>query len=605
MVHKTRLIKAAFILHCWALSLFWPTMATANLDSLFQGSSQQSEFLSVEEAFQLDGDIRAGFLLLNFHVTPGHYLYKERFSFTPINNSTLLSQPEFPKGKEKYDENFEKILTVFPENIVIKIPVQSSEENPEFDIRFQGCAEAGLCYPPETIRLSTINTSIGPVPINIQNQPDVSTESLVETFNKKGLALTLLLFFLAGIGLTFTPCVLPMIPILSSILIGNSNSSSKSRVTSLTLAYVLGMSFTFAIAGTLMGLFGASLNLQAKLQSPWLLIPFSALFVVLALSMFGLYELQLPQKLRDKLGNNQQKSGFGGVLLMGALSALVVSPCVSAPLAGALVYISTTGDALLGGISLLALGLGMGLPLFLIGLGGRQLLPKAGLWMESVKQFFGVLLLGIAIWLLSRVIPGQLSLLLWGTLAIASSLLVGALDSSRSSGWSIPKQTLGIVLLIYGSTLMVGSFKGNGDPLRPLYSETKESLSNTSIKSDFLKVSSLEDMNHLLAQAKLAQQPVLIDVYADWCISCKTMEKQIFPAPDVQLQLTGWKLIKFDITANTKEQQQWLTLYNLFGPPALVFINAQGEEVPSLRTLGEVTIGKLVDKLVTANTDRK
>ncbi|WP_194842489.1 protein-disulfide reductase DsbD [Endozoicomonas sp. OPT23] len=590
----------------WAFSSLLPVIAQANLDNLFQDTRQPYEFLSVEEAFQLDGEIRDGFLYLHFHVTPEHYLYKERFSFNPDNNKTSLGSPEFPKGKEKYDENFEKVLTVFPDDVTIKIPVKSSESTLELNVRFQGCAEAGLCYPPETIRLVLANDPASSATSTDSSQSNtVSENSLSQTLQERGLTLTLLLFFLAGVGLTFTPCVLPMIPILSSILIGNSDSASKSRIMGLTLAYIVGMSVTFALAGTLMGLFGASLNLQAKLQSPWVLIPFAGLFVLLALSMFGLYELQLPEKFRDNLGSQQQKSGFGGALLMGALSALVVSPCVSAPLAGALVYISTTGDAFLGGLSLLVLGLGMGLPLLLIGLGGRQFLPKAGLWMDKVKQFFGLLLLGIAIWLLERVIPGQISLLLWGTLAIAMSLMLGALDSSRSSDRAIIRQTLGILLLIYGGTLVIGSIKGNSDPLQPLLSKETTIRSEQSQNALFETVSNLKDLNALLAQAAAKQLPAMIDVYADWCVSCKVMEKQVFPATEVQTQLRGWKLIKFDITGNTKEQQQWLSQYNLFGPPSLVFFNKQGNEITPLRTLGEITAEQLATKLSNIPPDRK
>ena len=601
MVRHTHSKKATLLFLCWAFSLLLSAPASANLNSLFEDSGKPREFLSVEEAFQLNGEIRDGFLFLSFNVTPEHYLYKDRFSFDPVNNNTILGEAEFPEGKEKYDENFEKVLTVFPEDVVIKLPIKSSETNPEFDIRFQGCAEAGLCYPPETIRLSIANNSI----YEVDNTSDTALdESLSQTFAEKGLALTLLLFFLAGVGLTFTPCVLPMIPILSSILIGDTNNTSKSRITALTIAYVLGMSVTFALAGTLMGLFGASLNLQAKLQSPWLLIPFAGLFVILALSMFGLYELQLPEKFRDKLSHKQQQGGLSGALLMGALSALVVSPCVSAPLAGALVYISATGDALLGGISLLLLGLGMGLPLLLIGLGGRQLLPKAGVWMERVKQLFGLLLLGVAIWLLQRVIPGEVSLLLWGALAIASALMFGALNTSKPSGFAVLRQTLAIIILIYGCTLIIGSIKGNTDPLRPLQSQAASSDSTTN-ESLFEKVTQLKALNKVLAKARIDQQPVMIDVYADWCISCKVMEKQVFPAQEVQSQLSGWKLVKFDITANTVEQQQWLSQYKLFGPPALVFFSSEGEELSAIRTLGEVTISQLVVKLSAANADRK
>ena len=470
-----------FLFLSLSLFLFSQLLRAEGLQGLISSSpSVQQSFIPVEEAFQLSGEIRDSQALVHFAVTPGHYLYKKRFSFTARHSETTLGEPVYPSGKEKFDENFGELLEVFDQNITIQLPVSSSQDMPEIDVRFQGCAEAGLCYPPHTKTLALAASDDSFVPVStIRSSGSTSAaasdsyssgylNSYQSTISEKSFVASLLLFLLAGIGLTFTPCVLPMVPILSSILVGNS-TASRPKIISLTLAYILSMSLTFAIAGTLMGLFGASLNLQAKLQSPWLIGPFAALFVLLALSMFGLYELQLPEKLRNKLGNSGQSQGkLSGAMIMGVLSALVVSPCVSAPLAGALIYIGTTGDALLGGLSLFALGLGMGLPLLLIGIGGRHLLPKAGQWMDSVKTFFGFLLLAVAIWMLERVIPGPTTLLLWGSLLIGAGTRLGAISIQPKKGRAIASQALGIILLVYGGSLIVGAAKGNTDPLQPL-----------------------------------------------------------------------------------------------------------------------------------------
>ena len=566
------------------LTLSFSGLVRAELQSLFADTSvNEPLFVPVEKAFKLNGHISDGLLHLNFEVLPGHYLYKERFSFS-ASSSTTLSEAVFPTGTNKYDENFEKNMEVFNQNILITLPIQSSEPAPEIEVRFQGCAEAGLCYPPHTVHLVLINPDVIASSGNtLENAP------VTENF-----LLGLLLFLLAGLGLTFTPCVLPMIPILSSILVGAANQNqSRSRTLTLTIAYVIGMSVTFAIAGTLMGLFGATLNLQAKLQSPWLIYPFAGMFVLLSLSMFGVYELQFPQALRDKLGGSEQKGGsVTNAAIMGILSALVVSPCVSAPLAGALIYISTTGNALQGGLSLFAMGIGMGTPLLLIGLGGKHFLPKAGGWMDNVKTFFGFMLLGVAVWMLDRVIEPQLTMVLWGALSIGAAVRLGTLDFNKKSGWPVVAQSFGLMLLIYGGALLIGAAKGNINPLQPLLSShTTPSQS----ANRFTKVKTISELNAQLEKAK--GQYTLIDVYADWCASCKTMERAVFPAPEVIDITQNWHLIKFDITENSQAHQQWLNSHQLFGPPALLFFNKQGQELTNLQISGEVTAAQLSQKL--------
>ena len=575
------------------LLVFLTCVPSANAEGLGQlvtSRSNQQDFLPVEQAFQVEGYVAEGKATIRFIVTPGHYLYKQRFKFTPVSDETTLGDPVFPAGRETFDDNFGEVLEVFDHDIDIVIPITSPQAMPEVQVRFQGCAEAGLCYPPHTITLPLVVTDG-----SMQTAPP-ATPAVEKTAFNQGFLPSLLLFLLAGIGLTFTPCVLPMVPILSSILVGNAQAS-KSRILALTFAYVLSMSLAFALAGTLMGLFGASLNLQAKLQSPWLIAPFALLFVILSLSMFGLYELQLPEKMRNKLGNSPQAQGsISGAILMGLLSALVVSPCVSAPLAGALIYISTTGDALQGGLSLFAMGLGMGAPLLLIGFGGRHFLPKAGAWMDSVKVFFGFLLLAVAIWMLERIIPGQITLLLWGALLIAAGVKLKAFSRISGEGRQVISQTLGILLLTYGVCLIIGAAKGNTDPLRPLASIHQGSENNINTETlPFIKTDSIDELNQLLHAATNKQQTVMIDVYADWCLPCKIMERSVFPSPLVRDQLADKVLIKLDITRNTKEQQQWLSNQQLFGPPALLFLSVSGTEVH--RVIGEISAKELSETL--------
>ncbi|MGB1270443.1 MAG: protein-disulfide reductase DsbD [Endozoicomonas sp.] len=583
--------------------------ARADFKQLFEANSSTSSFLPVEEAFRFTGRIHKQTALIEVKVTPGHYLYQHRFGFSPVSNIKQLGKPVYPTGEIIFDPYYKKDLETFSQDFTVQIPIEYSGNLPEVDIAYQGCATAGLCYPPNKVTIPLI-TGEGTEPTfsgqtSIESPTD-SENQYQNTIESHGLLVGLLLFVLAGIGLSLTPCVLPMIPILSSMVIG-AKGLDKRRAVGLTLTYILSMAGTFAIAGTLTGLFGASLNLQAKLQSPWLLVPMAMLFVVLALSLFGLYELQLPQRIRDRLsGGSKQPGSFSGAAIMGLLSALVVSPCVSAPLAGALIYISTTGDALFGGLSLFALGLGMGIPLFIIALGGRQWLPKAGPWMNSVRAFFGVLLLGVAIWMLERILPAPLTLFLWGALAMGCAVFLRALNTAAETPVDKIKQIIGLICMIYGTALLIGAAMNNRDPLAPLAlspqilsQETTEHPGNSlySTSSSFTNISTVEEMKALLSQAKVNSQAALVDFYADWCISCKIMERTVFPDPLVTEQLAKMTLIKLDITENTAEHQALLNQYRLFGPPALLFFNTGGEEVPSFRTQGEVTANQLHQKL--------
>ncbi|MNO98979.1 Thiol:disulfide interchange protein DsbD precursor [compost metagenome] len=423
----------------------------------------------------------------------------------------------------------------------------------------------------------------------------------------KGLDKGVLFFFLAGLGLTFTPCVLPMLPILSGVVLRGRPGGL--RGFTLSLAYVLPMALCYAVLGALMGMFGAQLNLQAMLQSPWVLVPFAAFFALFAVAMFGVFELRLPAFVRDRL--DQMASGtrggsIAGAATLGVLSSLLVSPCVSAPLAGLLLYISSTGDALGGGLKLFALGLGMGTPLVIFGAGGGALLPRGGAWMATVRNFFGVLLLAVAIWLLERVVSGPVSLTLWGALAAGVAIALGTLELGTKRPLQRAGQLLGLMFLVYAVAAWTGALRGESDPLHPL-GRSAPSLHagpSAAVPGEWSNITTPAQLDGALAEARAAGKPVLLDWYADWCISCKVIERQVLPAEEVQSRLAGYRLLRFDMTASTQEQRSLLDRYNLFGPPALLFFSAQGDELSDLRIIGETDSATLAGHLAQANARR-
>ena len=604
---KTIMLNRAFVHFFLFISVIFSSSFVLASTSLLYGDSGNSvnqDFLPVEQAFIFSGRIEGNKAYIDIEVVPEHYLYKHRFTFKPLDSKmdskTSLGSPVYPVGEEIFDPYYQKNLEIFANNLTVEIPVSYSGQLPEIEIGFQGCAEAGLCYPPHKLSIPLITQAETSPAGGIAGQQLESGDTFYKTQLEQQIFTALLLFFLAGIGLSFTPCVLPMFPILSSLILGNQQLSRR-RVFSLSFAYIISMSLTFAVAGTLMGIFGASLNLQAKLQSPWFIVPTAGLFIILALSMFGFYELQLPATIRDKFSTNNTRGGrISGAIAMGIISALVVSPCVSAPLAGALIYISTTGDALYGGLTLFTLGLGMGIPLLLMAIGGRQLLPKAGNWMNNIKAFFGVLLLGVSVWMLERITPPPVSLFLWGALAIGCAVYLGALDFSAKNKLQRTSQTMGLILLIYGACLIIGSAMGNHNPLRPLAFHQSSGTTVSLTEQHYLpfqKVNTLAEMDLLLAEAARNNKPAMIDLYADWCISCKVMERNVFPDSLVAPELEKLALIKLDITENTREHQAFLDQYQLFGPPALIFFDTRGKEVREVRTQGDVTVNQLKTRL--------
>lgn len=581
------------------------TAAAAELEWL----EEEPEFLPVDEAFALSTEVADdGALLAYWDMPDGYYLYRHRFDFTLKDpEAATLGVPELPPGKDKVDEYFGAV-EVYYHRAQARVPIRDARGPLEVGISYQGCAEAGLCYPPErrwvvvdaAFSAPAAPTAPAAESAPVTGAPATEEQQLATALAERGLLLAMALFFLGGIGLAFTPCVLPMVPILSSIIVGDTETPTRWRAFSLSLAYVLGMAFTYAAVGTLMGLFGASLNLQAALQSPPVLIVFAALFVLLSLAMFGFYELRLPQRWQNALDALGGRVGGGkhlGVLVMGALSALVVSPCVSAPLAGALIYISASQDAVLGAAALLALGLGMGVPLLIIGSSGGHLLPRAGAWMNAVKAVFGVGLLAVAIWLLERVVPGPVSLVLWAALLIGSGAYLGGLDAAAKAGWGNLRKAAGFAAAIYGVLLLIGAASGANDPLRPLQNFTAAPSAEEGGEMQWRAVGSLADVRAEIDAGADAGRLTLLDLYADWCISCKIMERSVFPVPVVASRLAEFHLLRADVTANDAKDKELLNAFGLFGPPSLVFFDRDGRELKRLRVQGEIGAKALADHL--------
>ena len=555
-------------------------------------------------------------MLARWQMAEGYYLYRHRFGFATrtsesiADSAVVLGEAEIPPGKKKIDDWFGEV-EVYYHQAQARVPVAAGAGPVEVGISYQGCADMGLCYPPETKWVAMDlgaagagaaaggGTTAGTDPLL-----ETSEQALASMLRDGGMLTSLLLFFVGGIGLAFTPCVLPMVPILSSIIVGESQSITRVRALWLSLTYVLGMALTYAAIGTLVGLFGASMNLQAALQSPPVLVFFALVFVALAFSMFGFYELQLPQRWQNGLNNLGQSLGGGklvSVFVMGSLSSLVVSPCVSAPLAGALIYISSTGDAVLGGSALLALGLGMGVPLVVIGASGGHLLPRAGAWMNSVKAVFGVLLLAVAVWLLERVVAPAVTLVLWAALAMGAGVYLGALDFSARQGWGQLWKATGAFSFIYGVLLLIGAASGAVNPLQPLQRVAAGGQgAGESQSAEHLQWQAVDNLAELAASLESASaqgQPVILDLYADWCISCKVMERSVFPQPQVASRLAEFRLLRADITDNNADHQALLQRFGLFGPPSLLFFAADGSELTEVRIQGDIDASRLARHL--------
>ncbi len=560
--------------------------ASSSRLSLF---NREEEVLLPDQAFKLEVIAQDKHTLqANFTVAPGHYLYRDRIKFK--SNNAQIGEITFPKGDIKKDANFGE-TEVFHQSFTANIALNDTPKNLDkitVEANYQGCSEKGLCYAPihKTIEVTLSNHATK------SSAPKDASDDQVTTLLKGGkIWLIILGFFGFGLLLALTPCVLPMIPILSGIIVGDKkvhhHATSRLHAFNLSLAYVLGMSISYTLAGVAAGLSGQLLS--SALQSAWVLGATAIVFVFLSFSMFGFYELRLPSAIENRMVNlaNGIKGGqFIGVLTMGALSALIVSPCVAAPLAGALIYISQTHDVLLGGIALFSLSIGMGVPLLLIGASAGHVLPKAGAWMTTVRNFFGVMMLGMAIYIASPVIPQGIQMLLWAGLLIIPAMYLHAIDPLPvdSSPSSRLLKGVGIILLALGITLIIGAASGAKSPWQPLAGLTAPKTNKTNTGLSFVKIHSINELEAQLQNAK--GKRVMLDFYADWCVACKELEEFTFTDSAVKRALANVVLIQADVTNNSPEEIALLNRFKLFGPPGIIFFNKAGNEIAPLKVIG-------------------
>lgn len=612
----------------------------AELRSLLTGSTDsQPELLPPELAYLpqvMSSD--PGEITVRWQIEPGYYLYRDKLSFALIDaGETQVVSARIDEGIDQFDEFFGTVK-IFRESasaaLSLSPAVDTDTGQATLEISYQGCADIGVCFPPSTYQLPVMFNQTagaqailpdGPVVGNITSGNDSSGTGASTTTQTQGesisndaqseqdrlftllgsnsLWLNAATFFGLGLLLAFTPCVLPMIPILSSLIVGQGGSMNTGRAFQLSLVYVLVMATTYAAVGIAVGLSGY--NVQAFLQNPWVLSAIAMLFVALSLSMFGFYELQLPLSLQTRLTqwSNRQNSGqFGGVAAMGFISTLIVGPCVTAPLAGALIYIAKTGDALIGGVALFALGLGMGAPLLLIGTSAGSLVPKAGAWMNASKHVFGLLMLGMAIYMISRFLPTSITMSLYGVLAVMSGVYLGATDTldRNSTGWHRFGKGTGLIVSLYGIALLVGSLAGGSSYTTPLRGVMMASSTQAFVEKnglEFQPVKGLDGLQEVVAQASTEQRPVMLDFYADWCVSCKEMEAFTFADAGVQRLLANAIVIQADVTANDRADQALLKHFDLFGPPGIIFFDKFGKELPAARIVGFMPAEKFTDHL--------
>lgn len=569
----------------------------------------EAEFLEPEKAFVFSAAMATPDTVeLRFRVAPGYYMYRERFgiSISPLGAATL-GEPVYPKGEVKYDPTFEKDMEVYHQDVVIRVPVTPGGQPFTLTLTGQGCADAGLCYPPmdSSVRLTPVadgyavagNGGASAAPVasggGLSALVNAGDTGLADALGGLGWIKTAGVFLVLGLLLAFTPCVLPMIPILSSIVLGGASQERPTRGRGLALAatYVLGMSVVYTALGVAAGLSGA--GLAAWLQTPWILTLFAILLAVLALAMFDAFTFQMPSGIQARLAERSSRIPGGrhtGALLMGALSALIVGPCVAAPLAGALLYISQTGDVVLGGSALFAMAWGMGVPLLIVGASSGALLPKAGPWMDGVKRLFGMLLLATAWWMLIPVVPTWVQMTGWAFLAIVGAVMLRAFDALPAGAGSARMfgKGVGLLLALAAAAWLVGAASGGRDVLQPLshFASGGPAAAGTAAHAgevQFKRVRNNAELDALLAQS---QQPVMLDFYADWCVSCREMERFTFTDPGVAQRMAGMLLVQADVTANNADDRALLKRFRLFGPPGIMFFAPGGKELPDARVVG-------------------
>ncbi|MDY7545765.1 protein-disulfide reductase DsbD [Glaciimonas sp. CA11.2] len=602
---------------------------------LMSSARAEEDYLAPEVAFKFSARMADPKTAeVTYAIADGYYMYRERFSFKA--EGATLGEPKIPAGVVKFDRTFQKNVEIYHHRVTINIPVESTKAF-TLIVTGQGCADKGLCYPPMEHRVNlsadgitaggglmgaisaakgagaaldtssssrTSNPNIDTPSNSVVSNSAVSSVDLsggsdigrIESSLKGGKLLVIMpLFLLLGLGLSFTPCVLPMVPILSSIIVGEGTKVKRRRAFVLSVAYVLGMALVYTALGVAAGLAGEGLS--AALQNAWVLSAFALLMVLMSLSMFGVYQLQLPGSMQTKLSQVSDKQSSGklvGVFVMGALSALIVGPCVAAPLAGALVYISQTRNVVIGGSALFAMAVGMSVPLLLVGISAGALLPRAGAWMESVKRFFGVLMLGVAVWMVSPVIPAAVQILCWAALGIGyGAYLLWHVSTSWFS------KAVGLVFAALGILQLVSVVTGGRDVLAPL---AQLGSGTQAAHTEFVRVKSVAELDAALAQTN--GKPALLDFYADWCVSCKEMEKFTFTDPRVKARLNDIVLLQIDVTANNADDKAMLKRFNLFGPPGIILFDHRGKELAGGRVIGFQNADKFTQSLAVLDQPR-
>ena len=617
----------------WLWLAWWVTLATLLAEpaagGLFDrlGSPTQERVLGANQAFQLTISAPDPLTLqARWVIEPGYYLYRDKFRLELLNAPGIaITSVEIPVGEPKADPYF-GVQQVFHGEVVIVARLQRSADHAgavEVKADYQGCAEVGICYPPlsQTMAVALPVPALHPAGERLGEQAEVgkglgmrmdSPRPAEAQSEERGEAeqdrlarllgeqrfLAIPAFFGFGLLLAFTPCVFPMVPILSGLIAGQGANLTRRRALLLALTYVLAMAATYTIAGVLAALLGQ--NIQVWFQNPWVIGTFSGLFVLLALSMFGFYDLQLPAFIQHRLTewSNRQRGGqYAGVAVMGFLSALIIGPCVAPPLIGALTFIAVTGDIVLGAVALFVLSLGMGAPLLIIGASTGHWLPRAGHWMERIKAIFGVMLLTVALWLLERILPAALIMVLWATLLIVTATYMGALQPVMHGAppWRILVKGLGVVLLVYGVLLLVGVAAGGRDLWQPLHGVNFVANAREAPGPLFRSVKTVADVEQAVREAD--GRPVLLDFYADWCVSCKELERFTFSDPTVQAALTGMVALRADVTANDVADQVLLQHFAIVGPPAILFWGATGQERRKQRIVGFVNATELGNRL--------
>lgn len=606
------------------------TSATSSLRSLFKSTPAKSEqeFLPPDEAFKFGAAMeRADSVALTWIIADGYYLYKDKIEVVSNTSNAQIGQPQLPKGDPKHDEYFgdTEVYHQFAEASVPVARAAGSGGKLNLKITYQGCAEGGLCYNPITKEVSLdlpptdVATTLpaqtakpAQAPAATELGEKVAEQDSLAALVRNGHVLAVLgIFFALGLGLAFTPCVLPMIPILSGIIVGQGDKLTPMRGFSLAFTYVQGMALTYAIAGAISAAVFQSAP-QATFQKPWILITFAVLFIALAFAMFGAFTLQLPSALQTRLTDvsNKQKGGtYIGTFVMGALSALIVTACVAPAIVGALSVLAQAGSVPRGAGALYATGIGMGVPLLLVGASAGSLLPKVGPWMDTIKKLFGVIFLALALYVVNPLLPAALSLLLWSVLAIVSGFWIFSLKNPTGAPVASPVRGFGLLILIYGILLLIGAASGGRDALQPLDPSrfaAVESGSNIAATTSsahglaFERIKSVADLDARLAAAKSEGKPVMLDFYADWCVSCKEMEKYTFTDPQVQAQLANAVLLQADVTANDALDQELMRRFGIFGPPTIAFFGADGVERKNYRLVGFSPAEKFRDHVAEA-----